>query len=77
MLKDRNLELGIRSAINLTVILTDELEANITQLNTILYNLNKKKPTNKKSIKELFSDRISEENLSRESNEKSLKQNRD
>ncbi len=66
MLKDRNLELGIRSAINLTVILTDELEANITQLNTILYNLNKEKPADKKSIEKSSPDGAFEKDFNKE-----------
>ncbi len=43
----------------------------------IFYNLNKKESVNKKFIEELSSDEISEEDLSKESNEELLRQNRD
>ncbi len=73
ILKNRNLESGIRPVINLTMIFTDKLEIDMTQLNAILYNLNKEKPANKKSIKKLSLGEVFEESLNRESNEESLK----
>ncbi len=63
----------MRPAINLIMIFINKLEADVTQLNTIFYNLNKKKSTNKKFIEELSSDEASEKNLNKESNEEPLR----
>ncbi len=63
----------MRSTISLVTILTDELEADITQLNAIFYNLSEKESADKKSIEELSSNGIFEKDLNKESNEESLK----
>ena len=67
----------MRPVISLTAILTDELEADVTQLSTIVYNLSEKESTDEKFIKKLSLDGASEEDLNKKSNEKPLRQNRD
>ena len=59
------------------MILTDKLEADITQLSAILYNLSEKESTDEKSIEKSSLGGASEEDLSKKSNEEPLKQNRD
>ena len=52
ILKDRNLKSRMRSIISLAVILTDELEADMTQLSAIFYNLNEEESADEESLEE-------------------------
>jgi len=63
----------MRLIISLIIILTDKLEVDITQLNTMFYDLSEKESMDEKFIEKSSSDGIFEEDLNEKSNEELLR----